>query len=155
MNVTELPSPETLANLVTRVTETMFGVSFGLQSGSESGTVPQQAWKAALLPIEGERQLTVAVAADPEGCRMMASAIFSCEQDAVDDEMIIDSLSELANIVAGQIKVAMAVDDALGLPRIVDTSDPLWSPPSTWRSATLSRGSVQTVVWVAVSESSL
>jgi CheY-specific phosphatase CheX len=40
--------------------------------------------------------------------------------------MIEDTLRELANITAGQVKRAMSLDQALGLPRILDGQES-WS----------------------------
>ena len=41
----------------------------------------------------------------------------------LDAEMIDDSLRELLNMAAGQIKGALAIDQALGLPKVVTEPD--------------------------------
>ena len=151
MSATKLPSPESLAALVSGVTETMLGIRFDLLP--QSREAPTDGWRAAVIPIEGDRKLAVAVAADLSSARDLTSAIFYCEPNEVEVEMIDDALRELSNIVAGQVKVTMNVDDALGLPKIIEPGNNSWQPPSRWQAATLQRGGIETRVWVAVTES--
>ena len=145
-----LPSPETLAALVSSVTETMFGLSFSMEKSGPN--VPKDRWRAAVLPIPGKRPLTVAIASDQSSCATLGSAMFQCSPDAVDSSMMNDSLAELVNIVAGQIKSSLALDQALGLPKVIEPNEANWTPPEAWRSATVTRGDTRTVVWVAVTE---
>jgi len=154
LTATPLPTPETLATLVTNVTQTMFGLSFSLEAGRGCAWDEPRCptWQAAVLPIPGKRPLTVAIAADGTACRTLAAAMFSCEPGGVDASMVHDSLAEIVNIVAGQVKSALGLDQALGLPKVVDQGHGLWALPDRWRSATLSRGATRTVVWVAVTE---
>lgn len=152
---TPLPTPETLATLVTNVTKTMFGITFSLDAGRHEawkGEPRCPGWQAAVLPIPGTRPITVAIAADGEGCQTLAAAMFSCDPQGVDASMIRDALAEIVNIVGGQVKSALALDQALGLPKVVDQEHGLWALPDRWRSATLSRGATRTIVWVAVTE---
>lgn len=147
---TQLPSPQALASMVTNVTQTMFGIKFALDGGMPVGHPLTP--RAAILPVPGPRHLTVAIAADDVACRTLAAAMFYCEPVAVDASMIGDALSEMANIVAGQIKSALALDQALGLPRHIEDATALMADESRWRCARLSRGDTQAVVWVAVTE---
>jgi len=150
MQTKTLPTPEALAAMVTNVTKTMFGITFALDTGTDT-ELPGQTWHAATLPIRGAHPLTVAIAADGEAARTLACAMFSCAPAGLDSTMIADALSEMVNIVAGQVKAALSLDQALGLPKVVSDAAP-WSPPERWRSATLSRGETRTVVWVAITE---
>jgi hypothetical protein len=147
----DIPGPDKLADLVSGVTETMFGMSFALappRDTSPWNTMPP--WRTVLLPIHGRRPITVAIAADEQGGRMLGSRMFSCDAASVDASMIDDSLRELANIVAGQVKSVMGLDQALGLPTLGDPGQRL--EMSTWRAATLQSPAERIVVWVAVSE---
>ena len=108
MSATKLPSPESLAALVTGVTETMLGIRFDLLP--ESREAPTEGWRAAVIPIQGDRKLAVAVAADLSSARDLTAAIFYCEPNEVEAEMIDDALRELSNIVGGQVKVSMNVE---------------------------------------------
>ena len=117
MSAPVIPDGATLAQLVSNVTQTMCGISFSAAAG-ESPT-PELCWRVATLPIKGERPLRVALSSSRNGCAALGAALFSCEPDTLDDGMIEDSLRELLNMAAGQIKGALALDQALGLPEIV------------------------------------
>ena len=147
----DIPGPDKLADLVSGVTETMFGMSFALAPPREHAPwKTEPPWRTVLLPIRGKRHITVAIAADEAGGRVLGSRMFSCDATTVDDSMIDDSLRELANIVAGQVKSVMGLDQALGLPSVGHTDHRL--DVSDWRAATLQSPAERIVVWVAVSE---
>jgi hypothetical protein len=115
--MTELPDAELLATLVSNVTETMCGISFC----PESSPVDEGAhsWRVASLPISGERPLRVILSSDQKGCEGLGSALLHFPADELESDMIDDSLCELLNMAAGQIKRALSIDQALGLPKIV------------------------------------
>jgi len=148
----ELPSPDVLAKLVSAVTNTMFGMSFSLSeplSGTPWTTSP--AWHTAVLPIGGARPLTIAVSSDHAGAQALCCAMFSCPVEELDPSMIDDSMSELVNIVAGQLKRLLGVDHALGLPRMLNASGEAVAHEG-WRSATMRSASTEVRFWVAVGE---
>ena len=149
--MTGLPGPETLANIVTRVTETMFGMSFALAELPMDQRCSRPVWRTVVLPIPGPRPLSVAIASDEASGHTLGSAMFACAIEVVDRVMVEDSLCELVNIVAGQVKSVMGVDDALGLPRVLTTADASIDPAS-WRGATMRSSCCEVLVWVAVSE---
>ena len=142
-----VPSAETLAAMVTKVTQTMFGMSFNLEDRQAPApwlNVP--VWRMVLLPITGARPITVALAADDAGGTHLCKAMFACED--VDAAMVDDSLSELVNIIAGQVKGAMGLDQKLGLPKVTLGA----AKGDGWRGATLHSGAKEVRVWVAVTE---
>lgn len=146
-----LPTPEALAGIVSRVTETMFGMSFVLADRESSEKTKVPTWRTVVLPIPGRRPLSVAIASDEASGQTLGSAMFSCPVHEVDREMAEDSLRELVNIVAGQVKSAMGVDDALGLPKMLSTAEGAINAEK-WRGATMRSGTREVLVWVAVSE---
>ena len=103
-----------MAALISGVTRTMMGISFQLVAAQ-----PRIAFRAAILPIPGSRPLSLVIASDALSCRALGAAMFCCHASTVDDSMVEDTLRELANITAGHLKRAMALDQALGLPKIV------------------------------------
>ncbi len=151
----DLPTPESLATLVSNITQAMLGMSFRL-APAEAGGLPWQRdtqWRVAVLPIAGRRPLTVAVASDSHGAALLGSAMFSCPAGAVDRSMADDSLRELTNIVAGQVKSVLAPDQALGLPRVLSTREGFDQQKMTgWRNATLKNNDKQVRVWIAIAE---
>ena len=115
-----LPDPGMLATLVSNVTQTMCGISFSAAKGERP--TGDLCWRVATLPIGGERPLTVVLSSSQRGCTALGAALFSCDPSTLDDSMIEDSLRELLNMAAGQIKGALALDQALGLPEIMTGS---------------------------------
>ena len=107
-----------MAALVSGVTQTMLGLSF-VPDGT-GRNLDSLVWRTAVLPIPGKQPLTVGLSSDQEGCRQLSGAMFGCATDAVDQAMMEDSLRELVNMTAGLVKSTMSLDQARGLPRIVD-----------------------------------
>jgi hypothetical protein len=141
-----LPSPDKLAALVSSVTETMCGLSF-----SPAGA-PQPLsghWRTAALSIEGKKPIVVALSADPDSCSAIGAAMFGCPADTIDVGMMEDVLRELVNMTAGQIKRVLALDEALGLPRIVTETDLMKAVDRPQVCNTpLSAGGVKLVLWI-------
>jgi CheY-specific phosphatase CheX len=119
--MTILPSAEKMASLVSGVTQTMLGLTF---MPDPKGSKPQLAWRCAMLPIPGDVPLTVGLSSDESGCLKLGAAMFGCAPTAVDTSMMNDSLCELVNMTAGLLKAHLALNQALGLPRIVNGLQP-------------------------------
>jgi hypothetical protein len=135
-------SDDKLAKLVSRVTETMTGISFTVSPTREIDAALFA--HAAVLTI-GEGVLTVGLASDVIGSSRLGSALFSCAPAHVDAAMRNDSLSELVNMTAGQIKAAMMLDWALGLPKVVVAGAPRPDGPG-WRRVRLRATGVDLVL---------
>jgi CheY-specific phosphatase CheX len=124
--------------MVNSVTTTMMNVKFAL--------VPQTQliapFRRAVLPIPGLQKIAVVVTGDEPSCAKLGARLFMVTPAEVDVSMMEDTLRELANITAGQVKRAMAIDSALGLPRIVLGTEP-------W---TVAIGGQQLIVLRAVSD---
>lgn len=102
--------------MVNRVTTTMMNVRFGLAS-NPIAVVP---FRRAVLPIPGTVPVAVVVSGDEASCQRLGARLFSVSPEQVDIAMMEDTLREIANITAGQVKQAMRLDQALGLPRILN-----------------------------------
>jgi hypothetical protein len=140
-----LPPPDKLAALVSSVTETMCGLSFSATGAPQ----PISGWRTAALSIEGKKPIVVALSADPASCSAIGAAMFGCPADTIDAGMMEDVLRELVNMTAGQIKRVLALDEALGLPRIVTETDLMKAvdPPQVCNTP-LSAGGVKLVLWI-------
>jgi len=105
-----------MAALVSGVTETMLGLTF-----VPDGTKAHHAlsWRTAILPIAGQRPLTVGLSSDEHSCRRLSAAMFACGPDEVDQSMMNDALCELVNMTAGLLKSMLGLNQALGLPRVL------------------------------------
>jgi hypothetical protein len=141
-----LPPPDKLAALVSSVTETMCGLSFAPAGSPQELT---QQWRTAALAIGGPKPIVVALSADLASCASIGAAMFGCPADTIDSGMMEDVLRELVNMTAGQVKRMLALDEALGLPRIMTESDLLKAvdPPNVTNTP-LSAGGVKLVLWI-------
>jgi Chemotaxis phosphatase CheX len=127
--MSRLPSPEDLAKLVSYVFDVMLTLRcelVGRRPVREGETTQDRlqglAWRTAVLPIDGNQPLTVALSSDEQGCLALGAALFACAKTAVDLEMIDDTLRELVNMIGGQVRSAIAKDHSLGLARIDATN---------------------------------
>jgi len=118
-----LPTPEKMASLVSGVTKTMCGLTFEPDLGASS---KELRWRTAVLPIPGERPLTVGLSSDENGLSILSAAMFAVEKGEVDSSMMNDSLCELVNMTAGLLKSVMSLNQALGLPKVLAGPD---TPP--------------------------
>lgn len=115
--------------MVNSVTTTMMNVKFALAPS----TLLVSPFRRAVLPIPGPVPVSVVVTGDQQSCQKLGARLFSVLVKDVDVTMMEDTLRELANITAGQVKRAMSIDAALGLPRIIVGADP-------WRSSAAGAG---------------
>ncbi|MDP1829328.1 MAG: chemotaxis protein CheX [Archangium sp.] len=118
--MSKFPTPDSLTSMVNSVTTTMMNVKFVLAPAAQH-IAP---FRRAVLPIPGVMPVAVVVTGDEASCQKLGARLFSVTLAAVDVSMMEDTLRELANITAGQVKRAMSMDAALGLPRIVVGAEP-------------------------------
>jgi hypothetical protein len=112
---------------------------------------PDGSWRMAILPIPGPRPVSVAVASELAGALLLASVMFGTPAGSVEREVADDSLKELANIVAGQIKSLLAPDQLLGLPRVA-SADAIGQQITNWRAAKLKKNGRDVPIWIGVAE---
>jgi hypothetical protein len=144
--VSEFPSADTLASMVNSVTTTMMNIKFRLVSKPS----PIDTFRRAILPIPGTVPVSVVIASDKASCHQLGARLFMVTPQDVDLSMIDDTLRELANITAGQVKRAMSLDQALGLPRIVGAAEKWTSAVADEQSIYLSaEGDVHLEVEIA------
>ena len=112
--MSKLPDPETLAALVSNVTRTMCGVSF--VPGDAMGRGESICRRMAMIPLQGDPNVTVVVASDAQGSRALGAAFFGRSPSAITPQMAEDAIAELLNMVAAQISTALGGAHKLGLP---------------------------------------
>jgi hypothetical protein len=143
--MTPLPSPQTMANLVSGVTQTMLGFKFRPDEAAGPGGL---AWRTAVLPIAGERPLTIGLSSDESGCSQLSAAMFACPTADVDQTMMNDSLCELVNMTAGLLKSVLSLDQALGLPKIMMGRHGPPAPPTSPHTIVMRADKLGLVLWI-------
>ena len=104
-----LPDPVLLARLISNVTSSMCATTFVPEDPIERGE--SLCGQMAMIPLVGKRSFAVVVSSDSRGSRALASALFGCSDEELTQETIDDSISELLNMVAGQISAALKLGD--------------------------------------------
>jgi hypothetical protein len=143
----ELPKPEKLAQLVSNVTDTMLGMRF-VPTAPDQSASDELFWCNAILPIPGPEPLIMALSTNRTHCNSLASAMFACDESEIDDTMIEDAMSELANMCAGQLRGLLGLSQPLGLPRIQMNVNILGGT-NFWRWFVLSSDKVKLLVSIS------
>ena len=92
------------------------------------------------------------VSSDTRGSRALGSAFFGCDEKDLTQAMVDDSISELLNMVAGQISAALQSDLALGLPRRTTLAEIITASGSGVENAALFRSEGKIDLWLWVFE---
>ncbi|HTP27406.1 MAG TPA: chemotaxis protein CheX [Anaeromyxobacteraceae bacterium] len=134
-----------MASLVSGVTQAMLGLTF-----VPDGAKAHQAlsWRTAVLPIAGQRPLTVGLSSDQNGCCQLSAAMFGCRREDVDQSMMSDALCELVNMTAGLLKSVMSLNQALGLPKILSGTDSPNIPAASPQVIVLKADALGLVLWI-------
>lgn len=117
----------------------------GKQFRAIDPATPVERWRTVVLPIPGVRPVTIALSSDRRGCAALASAMLGMDEASIDLSMIDDFMRELLNMTAGQLKRELSLDQALGLPRVIE-SDAMFASPHPWAHHVLDSGSINLVV---------
>jgi len=134
-----------MASLVSGVTQTMLGLTFVPDQAREHHDL---AWRTAVLPIAGGRPLTIGLSSDQHGCSQLSAAMFACPREQVDQTMMNDALCELVNMTAGLLKSVMSLDQALGLPKILDGVKAPSVPEASPHVIVLKADALGLVLWI-------
>lgn len=124
-DIVDLPSPQSLARFVNTATEMLYNsrMTFGGRSSSELPHLGEG--HTVIAPLIGAPTYLVTATSIGEGGYQLAGMMFDCNPATVDDSMVKDSLSELVNILAGQLKGLIAPFHQLGLPSQLKNSNAL------------------------------
>lgn len=115
-DIVDLPSPQSLARFVNTATEMLYNsrMTFGGRSASDLPHLNEG--HTVIAPLIGAPTYLVTATSIGEGGYQLAGLMFDCNPDTVDESMVKDSLSEMVNILAGQLKGMIGPFHQLGLP---------------------------------------
>ena len=114
-----LPDDQTFVEIFNNITATMLGMEV---RKSPVVHLPEQRkdvlYCTGVLAMPGPQPITVAISSDLAGSSALAAALFATELTDVEIDMIQDTIAELANMFAGQLKGLLNLSQNLGLPRV-------------------------------------
>lgn len=129
-----LPTPEALTEAVNETVQALYGFD-ALLVGECAHAIKlyDDSAPTIVLPLIGAPLLLIAVHASNAAGSAFASAMFECELDDTNPDMLEDGMRELCNIVAGQVKNMSAQQHEIGLPSRLTELD-------TWQDVRQSSG---------------
>jgi len=146
--MSKLPDAETLAKLVSNVTQTMCATSF--VPGDPLARGESLYLQMAMIQLTGDPDVTIVLSSDALGSRALGSAFYGMANVKLTQQMIDDAITELLNMVAGQICTAMGSTHTLGLPKRVQLTDLVRAGVSMTNDAALlrSEGAIDLGLWI-------
>lgn len=138
-------APEDLAQIVQSAFENMLGLEVSWCGAAWTASSNRL---TALVHITGESSGTVVLECSPAVACQFAGKFLSIDPPAVVDEMVRDVLGELANIIGGNVKSALAQGLHLSIPAVLEGSLPV-----AMAGERLEFVCANGPLWVAVTES--
>ncbi len=153
----EQPDAGTIIEIFDNITSTMLSLET-VQDPSVGSGDDQAAllYCTAASSVPGPDSITVAVSSNLHGARALASALFAVGLPDVDASMLTDTMAELANMLAGQLKGVLSLQQDLGLPKVLGEGAFLWSLDSdAWRHIPVKTGNVQVLLSISTDAESV
>jgi len=146
--MSKLPDPETLAALVTNVTQTMCGTSF--VPGDPLARGESLYLQMVMIQLTGDPDITIVLSYDVQGSRALGAAFYGLGDAKLTQQMIDDAIAELLNMVAGQICTALQSNHVMGLPKRTRLTDIVRAGVSITNDAALlrSEGAIDLGLWI-------
>jgi len=100
--------------------ETMLGLPL---EGTSDGQPDGGPALIGTVRITGAWNGALDVRCTPGLARKAAAAMFACEEDALSEDEVRDSLGEIANMAGGNLKALLPQPCALSIPVVIDAAD--------------------------------
>ena len=115
----DLPDDDGLVGIFNNITSTMLMMDSDVDYGATMESMGTRLYCTAVLGMPGPSPITVAVSSDEEGASSLACALFALEHHELEESMLSDTMAELSNMFAGQLKGSLNLNQSLGLPKVL------------------------------------
>lgn len=115
----DLPDDDGLVGIFNNITSTMLMMDSDVEFGATMESMGARLYCTAVLGMPGPSPITVAVSSDEEGASSLACALFALEHHELEESMLSDTMAELSNMFAGQLKGSLNLNQSLGLPKVL------------------------------------
>ena len=115
----DLPDDDGLVGIFNNITITMLMMDSDVDYGATMEAKGTRLYCTAVLGMPGPSPITVAVSSDEEGASSLACALFALEHHELEESMLSDTMAELSNMFAGQLKGSLNLNQSLGLPKVL------------------------------------
>lgn len=104
----------------------------------------------AVVTVPGPVPITIALSSSDHGVRALTCALITAEPPDVDASMLGDTMGELANMLAGQIKAVLNLHQSLSLPKILGRGELAWSLDSdSWQHIPVKTGDTHVLLSIS------
>ncbi len=115
----DMPDDDGLVGVFNNITSTMLMMDSDVDYGVSDEGKGARLYCTAVLGMPGPTPITVAVSSDEEGASSLACALFALEHHELEESMLADTMAELSNMFAGQLKGSLNLNQSLGLPKVL------------------------------------
>jgi hypothetical protein len=135
--MTSLPDESTIAQMVSNLSQRMFGVTFSRCDGSSRGE--SLCSRMVRLRLRGGSGIEVVLAFDTTSSRALTAAFHSWPEGWLNDAMIEHATGELVKLVASQVQSALHIYKPLGTPQRTTLAEMAATLGPGWNEALLLR----------------
>ena len=146
----DLPDDDGLVGVFNNITSTMLMMDSDVELSVSSEAMGSRLYCTAVLGMPGPSPITVAVSSDEEGASSLACALFALEHHELEESMLSDTMAELSNMFAGQLKGSLNLQQSLGLPKVLQLQQFLPAlSEDTWHHIAVKTGDAQVLLSVS------
>jgi chemotaxis protein CheX len=112
-------------NTVNQVVSEVFSTMLGIEASPipSSALAHEGTWIASCIHVTGSCAGSIVVQVPEPFGRRAAAAMFAAEPSALSNGEIKDALGEVANMVAGALRLALPMPNAISLPSVAEGRD--------------------------------
>lgn len=112
-------------NTVNQVVSEVFSTMLGMEAAPLGGhsVAHDGSWIAACIHVTGSCAGSIVVQVPSPFARKAAAAMFASDPAALSDGEIKDAMGEVANMVAGALRLALPTPNAISLPSVSEGKD--------------------------------
>jgi CheY-specific phosphatase CheX len=132
------------------ITSTMLGVGSMQDTSDVEHDLVALLDCTAIVTVPGPVPVTIGLSSSDDGVRALTCALIAAEPADVDTSMLADTMGELANMLAGQIKSLLNLHQSLGLPKTLRQGEFAWSLDSgDWQHIPVKTGDVHVLLSIS------
>ena len=148
----DLPDDNGLVGIFNNITSTMLMMDSDVDLSVTAEGMANRLYCTAVLGMPGPSPITVAVSSDEEGASSLTCALFALEHHELEESMLSDTMAELSNMFAGQLKGSLNLNQSLGLPKVLQLQQFLPAlSEDTWRHIAVQTGEASVLLSISTS----
>ncbi len=119
------------AQALTAIVADVLQCSFGVAVEQKDAGAGEPVGESAMVSITGDWDGAILVGCATSLARQLTAEVVGVTTDEVEDEMLQDTIRELANMIGGRVKCSLPATCKLSLPTAADDPDVVAAVPGT------------------------